>query len=38
MAWALPVSLPAGCKPGDTVTVTIEKIGSLANPVADEPC
>ncbi len=29
---------PRWLQAGDTVTVTIEKIGSLANPVADEPC
>ena len=29
---------PRWLKPGDLVTVTIEKIGSLTNPVAEEPC
>jgi 2-keto-4-pentenoate hydratase/2-oxohepta-3-ene-1,7-dioic acid hydratase in catechol pathway len=28
---------PRWLKPGDVVTVTIEKIGSLSNPVAEEP-
>lgn len=29
---------PVFLKPGDTVTVEIEGIGSLTNPVAEEPC
>jgi 2-keto-4-pentenoate hydratase/2-oxohepta-3-ene-1,7-dioic acid hydratase in catechol pathway len=28
---------PRLLKPGDTVTVTIEKIGALSNPVVEEP-
>ncbi|MBU4272832.1 MAG: fumarylacetoacetate hydrolase family protein [Planctomycetes bacterium] len=28
---------PRWLKPGDVVTVTIEKIGSLSNPVVEEP-
>ncbi|MGA9206426.1 MAG: fumarylacetoacetate hydrolase family protein [Terriglobales bacterium] len=29
---------PRWLKPGDTITVTIEKIGALSNPVVEEPC